>query len=132
MSKSLSEALDIVAERLSCGAPYQWGHMGQCNCGHVAQVLTNKTAREIHQSAIAQQTGEWTEFANDYCSDSGALIGDVFRDLLGAGLSRDDIMHLENLSDPVVVKSVGRPLVRSDRDDAIAYMRVLAELRRAR
>jgi hypothetical protein len=51
MSKSLSEALEIVAERLSSGAPYQWGHMGQCNCGHVAQVLTNKTAREIHQSA---------------------------------------------------------------------------------
>jgi hypothetical protein len=126
MSKSLAAALSVVAERLESGAPYQWGHMGQCNCGHLAQVVTQKSAREIHQSAIARQTGEWTEFANDYCGATGALIDDVFAELLAAGLSRDDIIHLENLSDPVVLARVGRPLQRHVRDDAIAYVRALS------
>ncbi len=126
MSKSLVEALHVVAERLEQGAPYQWGHMGQCNCGHLAQVLTDKTAAQIHQSAIACQTGEWSEFANDYCGHTGSLIDDVFEALMQAGLTRHDIMHLENLSDPQVLAVVGRPLVRHDRDDAVAYTRALA------
>ncbi len=130
MSKSLSDALEIVAERLADGAPYQWGHMGQCNCGHVAQVLTNRSAREIHASAMARRTGEWTEFANDFCEGTGALVDDVFTDLLAAGLTRQDVIHLENLSDPSVVAVVGRPLVRSERTDAIAYLRAMAALRR--
>jgi hypothetical protein len=127
MSKSLVQALEVVAERLEQGAPYQWGHMGQCNCGHLAQVLTTKTAAQIHQSAIARHTGEWSEFANDYCEGSGALIDDVFEALLGAGLSRQDIIHLENLSDPAVVAAVGRPLQRHVREDAVAYARALAK-----
>ena len=126
MSKSLAAALAIVAERLEAGAPYQWGHMGQCNCGHLAQVITQKSAREIHQSAIARHTGECTEFANDYCGATGALIDDVFAELLAMGLSREDIVHLENLSDPAVVARVGRPLQRHVRDDAVAYTRALA------
>lgn len=127
MSKSLVQALQVVAERLEQGAPYQWGHMGQCNCGHLAQVLTTKTAAQIHQSAIARQTGEWSEFAHDYCASSGALIDDVFEELITAGLSRKDIIHLENLSDPEVIAAVGRPLQRHERQDAIAYTRALAE-----
>lgn len=126
MSRSLVEALQVVAERLEQGAPYQWGHMGQCNCGHVAQALTNKSAAQIHQSAIARQTGEWSEYANDYCGTTGALIDDVFEALMVAGLSRTDIIHLENLSDPEVLAVVGRPLQRHERGDAIAYTRALA------
>jgi hypothetical protein len=126
MSKSLVDALHVVAERLEQGAPYQWGHMGQCNCGHLAQVITRKTAAQIHQSAIARHTGEWSEYANDYCGRTGALIDDVFEALLEAGLSRQDVIHLENLSDPEVLALVGRPLQRHDRDDAIAYTRALA------
>jgi hypothetical protein len=126
MSASLVHALRTVADRLAAGAPFQWGHMGQCNCGHLAQVVTKRTAAEIHQAALLRQTGEWSEYANDYCP-SGALIDDVFADLLALGMSRQDIAHLEDLSDPVVLAELGRAhLRRNDRDDAIAYFRAYA------
>ena len=128
MSRSLVEALTTVADRLAQGAAYQWGHMGQCNCGHLAQVVTKRTAAAIHQSAISRATGEWSEHAFDYCQGSGALIDDVVDDLLAIGLNRDDIVHLENLSDARVLARVGRPLARHVREDAIAYFRAFAEL----
>jgi hypothetical protein len=128
MSRSLVEALTTVADRLAEGAVYQWGHMGQCNCGQLAQVVTKRTAADIHQSAISRATGEWSEHAFDYCHGSGALIDDVVDDLLAIGLNRDDIVHLENLSDARVLARVGRPLERHVREDAIAYFRAFAAL----
>ena len=56
------------------------------------------------------------------------MIDDVVDDLLAIGLNREDIVHLENLSDPRVLSRVGRPLVRHVREDAIAYFRAFAEL----
>jgi len=129
MSRSLVDALHIVADRLAAGAPYQWGHMGQCNCGHLAQVVSERTAAEIHGSAIARATGEWTEFANDYCAGSGSLIDDVFAGLLAAGLTREDIIHAENLDDPHVVARLGFTPRRNDREHAIAYSNAWAALR---
>lgn len=128
MSAPLVVALRTVADRLAAGAPFQWGHMGHCNCGHLAQVVTRRTAAEIHQSAILRRTGEWSEYANDYCP-SGALIDDIFEDLLALGMTRQDIAHLEDLSDPAVVAVVGRGhLRRNDRQDAIDYFRAYADL----
>lgn len=128
MSRPLVEALRIVADRLADGASYQWGHMGQCNCGNLAQVVSRRTAEDIHRSAIARATGEWSEHAFDYCPGSGALIDDVVDDLLAIGLRRDDIAHLENLDDRRVVARVGRPLAKNVRDDAIAYFKTFADL----
>ena len=129
MSRSLVDALYVVADRLAAGAPYQWGHMGQCNCGHLAQVLCERTAGEIHGSAISMATGEWTEFANDYCAGTGSLIDEVFADLLAAGLTREDIIHTENLDDPAVVARLGFTPRRNEREDAIAYFKAWAALR---
>ena len=33
----LIEALRKTAKKLEKGARYQWGHMGCCNCGNLAQ-----------------------------------------------------------------------------------------------
>ncbi len=128
MSRALIEALHVVAERLERGAPYQWGHMGQCNCGHLAQVVSRRTAADIHRSAIARNTGEWSEHANDRCPSTGALIDDVFDDLLAIGLTRQDIVHLEHLDDPRVVARVGRALRKNQRADAVDYVRAWAGL----
>ena len=49
-----------------------------------------------------------------------------FEALMAAGLSRQDVIHLENLSDPEVLAVVGRPLQRHERQDAVAYTRALA------
>ncbi len=36
----LIEALRRTAARLATGAEYRWTHMGSCNCGHLAQTVT--------------------------------------------------------------------------------------------
>jgi hypothetical protein len=128
MSKSLAATLRLVAARLAGGAPYQWGHMGQCNCGHLAQVVTTRTAAEIHASAMRRQTGEWTEYANDYCGATGTLIDDVFEDVLAAGFTREDMAHAENLDDPRVIARLGRRPARNVREDAIAYFLAWADV----
>jgi hypothetical protein len=121
-------ALRTAADRIDAGAAYQWGHMGQCNCGHLAQVVTRKTSAQIHQAALLRHTGEWSEFATDVCAVSGSVIDDVMDELLAVGMTRDDIAHLENLSDPRVVSRLGRPLVRHERSDAVLYFRTLADI----
>lgn len=128
MSRSLVDALRTVRDRLANGAPYQWGHMGQCNCGHLAQVVCQRSAKDIHASAIARATGEWSEHAFAYCADSGALIDDIVADLLAVGLTREDILHLEHLDDPRVIARVGRTLQKNQREDAIAYFASFADL----
>src|SRR5262245_31111342 len=115
-SSRLAVALRITADRIERGAPYQWGHMGQCNCGHLAQPITQRTSAEIHCSALAEGTGEWSEHLRDRCASTGALIDDVTDALISLGFTRDDLAHLEDLSAPQVLKELGViALVRHDR-----------------
>lgn len=128
----LIQALRATAQRLEQGAPHQWGHWGQCNCGHLAQTVTGKSAAEIHESAMrrhAAATTEWSEHAHDYCPGSGALVDDMVDALLTIGLTRQDIGHLEYLDDPRILRHLGTDaLVRSSREDAVRYLRAWAEL----
>ena len=52
VSLPLIQALRDTARRLATEAPYQWGHMGSCNCGHLAQTVTRLTKAEIHTQAL--------------------------------------------------------------------------------
>jgi hypothetical protein len=123
----LVSALRRTAERLSADVSYQWGHMGMCNCGHLAQSITGLAGAEIHRSALIRE-GDWEQQAKDYCPTSGNLIDVVLASMFDLGLNRDDIRHLEKLSDPEVVRRVGRYLRFNNRDDVILYMQTWAEL----
>src|SRR5439155_21677613 len=115
-------ALRRTAERLAGDVSYQWGHMGMCNCGHLAQSITGLAGAESHRSVLIRE-GEWEQQAKDYCPTSGQLIDVVLAAMFDLGLTRDDIRHLEKLSDPEVIRRVGRHLRFNDRHDAIAYLR---------
>lgn len=120
----LIEALRITAQRLRTGAPYRWTHQGACNCGHLAQTVTRLPKAEIHRLAL-QKAGDWADHAIDYCPDSGYPLDHVIEKLLDLGLSTDDIVHLERLSDPVVVaeaKRANRDLDYRSREDVIWYL----------
>ena len=43
----LIDALRRTIDRLSGDTTYWWGHMGMCNCGHLAQSITGLTEREM-------------------------------------------------------------------------------------
>lgn len=126
-SAALVAALRATAARLAAGAAYQWGHLGQCNCGHLVQTVCRLPPREIHAWALERE-GDWEQLATDYCPTSGHHIDDVIATLLALGLDRDDLGHLEKVSDPRVLARIGRHLARNVREDVVAYLRAWADL----
>ncbi|MEM9282417.1 MAG: hypothetical protein AAGA96_11350 [Verrucomicrobiota bacterium] len=126
---SLIEALHAAADRLDSGAKYEWGHMARCNCGHLLQSLTGLDDREI-SSAVDHRLDEWTEHAKTFCPQSGRAVDEVFEILESFGFLREDVIHLENLSDRQVLSRLGDNvhLQRNNRDDLVLYLRTMADL----
>jgi len=130
-STELIQALRLTADRLESGAKYLWAHAGHCNCGHLVQTLTGLSGAVIYTRARTQHLDEWSEYANDYCPMSGQPIDQFIDTLLEFGLSREDVGHLEYLSDRRVLDCLEggfRYLARNRREDVVAYLRAWARL----
>ena len=129
--KQLREILLKTADRLSNeAARYQWGHMGQCNVGHVVQTMTGMKDVEIVKS-LSFEMDEWSEHAKTYCEGTNLEVNDLFETLKKFGLSTKDIVHLENLSDKRVLENLPggfRYLARNQKKDLIEYLNSLAEI----
>lgn len=122
----LIQALRNTIKNLESSAEYQWGHMGSCNCGFLAQEITKKTRHQIHSAAM-QRYGDWNEQLNDYCPQSGLLMDDLISQLLEAGLDVNDLKNLEKLSDQRILKKLPtshRTLRHNNRLDVILYMKL--------
>lgn len=125
--RELAIALRATAGRLATTPDYQWGHMGMCNCGHVAQSVTGLTRREIHEAALERE-GDWERQAQDYCPTSGLLIDHILAAMMRLGMTRSDIRNLERLSDARVLQRMGvTHLQFNRRDDVVRYMRAWAD-----
>lgn len=123
-NESLIEALRRTAANLKNGSPYMWGHMGSCNCGHLAQQITRLTKAEIHEYAMRGR-GDWSEQVMDFCPGSGMPMDLLIGQLLEAGLSTEDLSYLEKLSDPEILRRLPRGhrhLQHNLRDDVVKYM----------
>ncbi|MTI21418.1 hypothetical protein E1176_10345 [Fulvivirga sp. RKSG066] len=121
----LIEALRNTVKQLSASNIYQWGHMGSCNCGFLAQELTKLNKDEIHSRAM-QKHGDWNEQLNDYCPTSGLLMDDLISEMLHAGLDTEDLKNLEKLSDKEVLQRIDfseRHLAHNKKDDVVKYIK---------
>lgn len=126
----LIRALRKTAARLREGSDYQWGHLGMCNCGQLAQTLTGESRDEIHSAAL-QVGGEWEDRAREYCPDSGRPIDAIIRTMLRHGLTTGDLADLEDLRDDRILRrlpSGQRHLQRNQRDDVVEYLETWASL----
>jgi hypothetical protein len=122
-------AIRQTSLNLKNNSAYQWGHMGACNCGHLARVVTPFTKAEIHQYAIATREGDWSEMVNDYCSISGAPIDMVIAEMINSGFSLSDLQNLEYLSDKDILKKLGKlTLNRNNKADLIEYLDAWSEI----
>ncbi|GGG54434.1 hypothetical protein [Hymenobacter glacieicola] len=125
------QALRDTAQRLAAQAPYQWGHMGSCNCGHLAQTITKLTKGEIHARAM-QRYGDWERQLIDYCPTSGLPIDTTIDEMLTLGFSRQDLTHLERLSDSAILSAIPferrNAMRHNQRDDVVLYLRTWADL----
>jgi hypothetical protein len=127
----LIEALRTTVARLTAGSAYQWGHHGQCNCGHLAQTVCKLPPARIHGYAL-ERAGDWEALANAYFPTSGYPIDDVISELVAIGLTTDDLAHLEKLSSPEVLRRFPAEqrvqLSFRERDHVVAYLRAFADL----
>jgi len=126
----LINALREAANKIENGGNYQWGHMGSCNCGHLAQEITSMTKAEIHQYAM-RRYGDWTEQSQDFCENSGMTFDLIISEMIAAGLELQDIRHLEKLSDKKVLKQFSleeRNLHYNKKEDVAKYMHAWAKL----
>ena len=126
----LIAALRRTARNVAEGAPYQWGHMGSCNCGNLAQELTRMSKDQIHQYAM-QRYGDWNEQVADYCDTSQLPFDIIINQMLQAGLALEDLRHLEKLDDREVLRRFpleARFLKHNRRDDVVAYLNQWAGL----
>ena len=127
----LIEALRRTAQKMTRSSPYQWGHMGSCNCGHLVQEITQLTKVEIHEYAMRTRGGDWSEQAMDYCPTSGYLMDQVISTMMDAGLEAQDFGHLERLSDKEVLKRLPeqeRFLQYNQRKDVVKYLYAWADM----
>jgi hypothetical protein len=133
-SVELISAIRKAAKRLAQSSQYEWGHMGACNCGFLAQEITQLRKEEIHQRAMTGH-GDWTEQLNDYCPTSGLPMDDLISELVGAGLDTADLKHLERLSDPMVLQAMdvtsGFPR-HNNKGDVVRYMHTWADVLEAK
>ena len=129
----LISAIERTVLKLQTGVPYEWGHMGACNCGNLAQELTKLTKGEIHQYAM-QRHGDWNEQLIDYCPTSGYPMDLMISKMIDAGLSIDDLAHLERLSDQTILRKIPKErrdkMNQNSREDVILYMQTWANLLR--
>ncbi|MHC2993475.1 hypothetical protein OB13_18550, partial [Pontibacter sp. HJ8] len=129
-SVHLVQAIRHTAQRLAKGDKYQWGHMGSCNCGHLAQTITQYSKGQIHGAAMGRH-GDWREQLRDYCLQSGLPMDQIIDEMLAFGLSTDDLEHLERLSHPHVLQALPaaqRYLKHNVRQDVVLYLNTWADL----
>jgi hypothetical protein len=132
MKVTLARALRTTAARLRTSSPYQWGHFGACNCGHLAQTLTRRAPEEIHRAALERSStwalppvDDWGDAAYEYCPASGLPIDGIIDEMLAAGLRLEEIRHLETLTDKRILRRLPdgqRHLRRNSRADLILYL----------
>lgn len=152
MSKreQLIAAIFAAADDIESGAAYQWGHVGQCNVGHIVQHLTGLSDREI-LAAFEQTLSEWRDHAAEYfdlavgdeplattalleerCPRAAVTLEKIYQTFHQAGLTATDIGNIEYLSDPTVLAHLPperrHRLRRNNRHDVALYLRTYAQL----
>jgi len=128
-SLPLIAAIRSTAKNLAESSTYQWGHMGQCNCGFLAQAITFKSDADIHAAAM-NKAGDWSEQLRDYCPNSGLPIDTIIDQLTQYGLSTQDLINLERLEDSNVrMRLVNKDeLNHNNKADVSRYMNAWADL----
>jgi uncharacterized membrane protein len=128
-SELLLKTLRKTADRILESPEYQWGHMGACNCGHLAQAITFKSKAEIHKRAM-YGNGDWNDQLNDYCSVGNREFDEVVAEMLDMGFDSDDLKHLEKLSDKKVLARMPFPsyLKYNVKEDVALYITLWADM----
>lgn len=127
-SIKIIDSLRKTAQQLENGNRYEWGHMGSCNCGNLAQTITTFSRAEIQKYAL-EKRGDWSEQLIDYCPTSGYPMDMIIEKMIDFGFSRQDLNHLEWLSDREILNETGLEFLdRNLKANTILYLKTWANL----
>ena len=127
-SIKIIDSLRKTAQQLENGNRYEWGHMGSCNCGNLAQTITTFSRAEIQKYAL-EKRGDWSEQLIDYCPTSGYPMDMIIEKMIDFGFSRQDLNHLEWLSDREILNEIGLEFLdRNLKANTILYLKTWANL----
>ncbi|TAF63442.1 MAG: hypothetical protein EAZ55_13670 [Cytophagales bacterium] len=127
----LIDALRRTAKKLQTGSRYEWGHMGSCNCGNLAQEITQMTEAQIHEHALRTREGDWSEQTAEYCAISKLPMDVMITKILEIGLTTTDLKNLEQLSDKTVLLRMPaekRYPKHNQREDVVLYLNTWANV----
>lgn len=127
--KNLMDNLQIVISGLKNNTiHHNWLRQESCNCGVVAQAIlgigplklkeyfveTNMFKRNVLASYSGMKESEvhmtWQNAVKAYCPITGEPLITVFKKLRDAGLTSDDIVHLEHMTNPIILKRAAIPM----------------------
>lgn len=127
-SQKIISAIRKTATMLENGNRYEWGHMGSCNCGNLAQAVTSFTRAEIQKYAL-EKRGDWSDQLLDYCPTSGYPMDMIIERMMDYGFSTNDLRNLEWLSDSEILNAMGVSFLnRNLKADTITYLNAWANL----
>lgn len=104
---------------------YDWVHQESCNCGVVSQAVLGKSLQEVkdaihpmhiilnthnHERKVKREEAidtTWKNFVQFTCSITGKTDIQILKDLQEAGLTTEDMCHLEYLENPAILKRSG-------------------------
>ena len=128
ITSEIINALRKTASQLENGHRYEWGHMGSCNCGNLAQTITDFSRAEIQKYAL-EKRGDWSEQLVEYCPTSGLPMDLIIERMIDFGFSKQDLRHLEWLSDNDILNYIGVSFLnRNLKSDTIIYLNSWANL----
>ena len=132
MAKAIAPIVTILhqtADKIAASTDYMWGHMGSCNCGNLAQLITQRTKHEIHKLALTG-VGDWNDQLNDYCPSTGLPFDDVIDELLDFGFNHTDLKQLERLNNSQILARLpqGTYLKHNVKKDVVLYLNTWADM----
>lgn len=130
---------------------YEWQQPSMCNCGSLLCSLTGMSADQLKARIPAPVSGTsyaWTHLAGQYCPITGMPEQELFRKIMGYGLTVKDIVSLEYLENERVISRMNiteekrtgiwpfrrtittkvEELDHKNKEHVIAYMRAWADL----
>lgn len=105
MKTKLITALRTAAKALEGDSfAYNWRHPESCNCGIIACCLTHKSIKSLEAALPPIDKPSWRRILQYHCPVTGLSENAIIRSMQEAGMTQADIIHLEDLSDPEVLK----------------------------
>jgi hypothetical protein len=121
-------------------AYYDWLDGCRCNVGLLAQIVTKESYEELKirkhneysdfwnwadrgDGRNAENPHSWKSLINFYCGTEQRTTSGIVGDMINVGFTKEDLIHLEFLSDSYILSKINKRLDYRNQDDLILYLK---------